>query len=357
MEKYRAIPEGYMRIGEIAKKAGITVRTLSFYDKEGLLSPSAESEGGYRLYTNKDMVQLIQILMLKQLGLPLSEIKNRMTQLDTPQDVIAMLQEQATQVRNKIESLKDSVEAMEILSEEIAQMETVNFKKYADILLNLQVKSESYRMIKYFDDETLDMFRERIGREKAALMTATIYDLYEDATELIAESQPPEGDKAQAFAAMLWNTMVELSGGDIDMMLKLSAQMEKASRLEYKNGSEERIAVRNFMNQALKIYHKNTDIGTDKIASVIKFTTTSSDEAYELHSKGISPESEEAQQFAKAFWETILEITDGNVDLLMQMSEESKNITHQDEKLATANRFTEAALEVYFKAMEGEQHD
>ena len=55
MSKYRAIPDRYMTVGEVAKKVGTTVRTLQYYDKEGLLSPSAESEGGRRLYTDKDL--------------------------------------------------------------------------------------------------------------------------------------------------------------------------------------------------------------------------------------------------------------------------------------------------------------
>ena len=41
MAKHRAIPKGYMTVGEVAKKIGVTVRTLQYYDKEGLLSPSA----------------------------------------------------------------------------------------------------------------------------------------------------------------------------------------------------------------------------------------------------------------------------------------------------------------------------
>lgn len=65
MAKYRAIPEGFMTVGELAKKMGVTIRTLQYYDKEGLLSPSAESEGGRRLYTDKDLVLLHQILSLK----------------------------------------------------------------------------------------------------------------------------------------------------------------------------------------------------------------------------------------------------------------------------------------------------
>ena len=38
MAKYRAIPQGFMTVGEAAKKMGVTVRTLQYYDKEGLLS-------------------------------------------------------------------------------------------------------------------------------------------------------------------------------------------------------------------------------------------------------------------------------------------------------------------------------
>ena len=49
MEKHRAIPQGYMTVGEIAKEMGVTPRTLQYYDKRGVLSPSSISEGGYRL--------------------------------------------------------------------------------------------------------------------------------------------------------------------------------------------------------------------------------------------------------------------------------------------------------------------
>ncbi len=60
MDKNKAIPQGYMTVGEAAKKMDVTVRTLQHYDREGLLSPSAMSEGGRRLYTDKGMVKLIR---------------------------------------------------------------------------------------------------------------------------------------------------------------------------------------------------------------------------------------------------------------------------------------------------------
>ena len=136
MAKYRAIPDGYMTVGEVAKKMGTTVRTLQYYDKEGLLSPSAESDGGRRLYTDKDLVILHQILSLKSLGFSLDDIKRRLISLETPTDVATALTEQADSIREKKEQLTDSLTAIEQSKTEVLQMRTVSFKKYADIIVN-----------------------------------------------------------------------------------------------------------------------------------------------------------------------------------------------------------------------------
>ena len=63
MEMEKAIPTGYMTVGQVARKMDVTVRTLQHYDREGLLSPTAISTGGRRLYTDKDIVLLHQIQM------------------------------------------------------------------------------------------------------------------------------------------------------------------------------------------------------------------------------------------------------------------------------------------------------
>ncbi len=165
MAKYRAIPAGFMTIGEVAKKMGVTVRTLQYYDKEKLLSPSAESEGGRRLYTDKDLIILHQIMSLKSLGFSLDDIKQRLTFLETPADVANALAEQADVIRKQIERLTVSLTAIEQLKTEVLQMKTVNFKTYADIIVNLQMKNDSYYLIKRFDDDTLDHIRSQFDKE------------------------------------------------------------------------------------------------------------------------------------------------------------------------------------------------
>jgi DNA-binding transcriptional MerR regulator len=63
-----------LRIGELAKRTGLTVRTLHHYDDIGLLSPSVRTDAGYRLYKPSDIARLYRILALRQLGLALADI-------------------------------------------------------------------------------------------------------------------------------------------------------------------------------------------------------------------------------------------------------------------------------------------
>ncbi len=66
------------RVGEVARLAHVSVRTLHHYDQVGLLTPSARSESGYRLYTPDDLERLQNVLFYKELGFSLEEIRELM---------------------------------------------------------------------------------------------------------------------------------------------------------------------------------------------------------------------------------------------------------------------------------------
>jgi len=65
-------------VGDVAKLAHVSVRTLHHYDEIGLLAPSERSEAGYRLYTHEDLSNLQQVLFYKELGFGLDEIRGIM---------------------------------------------------------------------------------------------------------------------------------------------------------------------------------------------------------------------------------------------------------------------------------------
>ena len=258
MAKYRAIPQGFMTVGEVAKKMGVTVRTLQYYDKERLLSPSAESEGGRRLYTDKDLITLHQIISLKSLGFSLDDIKERLISLETPADVANALTEQADDIRKKIEQLQASLSAIEQLKAEVLQMQTVNFKKYADIIVNLQMKNEFYPHIKRFDDDTLDHIRSKFDKESGLDFMDRFNRLSDEIVQLQKENVPPESEKCQKVMKEYWGLIVEVTNGDMSMLPKL---MEVGSIDTAANAWEERQKIVNdYVGPALQVYFSRLGI-------------------------------------------------------------------------------------------------
>ncbi|MCX8074797.1 MAG: MerR family transcriptional regulator [Clostridia bacterium] len=61
-------------INKVSKISGVTIRTLQYYDKIGLLNPSEKTDSGYRIYNENDIEKLVQILFFKELGFRLHEI-------------------------------------------------------------------------------------------------------------------------------------------------------------------------------------------------------------------------------------------------------------------------------------------
>lgn len=70
--------ESTWRIGALAAETGLTVRTLHHYDAIGLIRPSARTSGSHRVYTRPDVERLYAALVLRSLGVPLSDIAARM---------------------------------------------------------------------------------------------------------------------------------------------------------------------------------------------------------------------------------------------------------------------------------------
>jgi len=252
VEKYKAIPEGYMTVGTLAKKMNTTIRTLQYYDKEGLLSPSAESAGGLWLYSDKDVVKLHQIQSLKYLGFPLEDIKTRLVSLDTPEDVANELTKQAGAIREKLISLTEALHTIEALKTEVLQMQSVDFKKYSDIIINLQIKNKYYWAIKHFDEKTLDDLQGRFDKEEIAELMASINNLLDKALQFQRVGVKPESEDGQEFAKSFWDKMMEATGGDANMFLKIAEISQKGD----KESKKKQETANKFIQPALEFYFK-----------------------------------------------------------------------------------------------------
>jgi len=74
------LSDGYLRIGDMAKQFGVTLRTLRFYEDKGLLAP--RREGSTRLYTGRDVARLKLIMLGRKIGFSLREVKQIMDLYD-----------------------------------------------------------------------------------------------------------------------------------------------------------------------------------------------------------------------------------------------------------------------------------
>ncbi|HVA28303.1 MAG TPA: MerR family transcriptional regulator, partial [Candidatus Baltobacteraceae bacterium] len=105
-----------LRAKEFASKAGVTVRTLHFYDRLGVLSPVARTESGYRLYGDAELERLEQILALRFVGFGLGQIKTLLQ--GPPQPLLVALRLQRliiAQEKRRLELALDAIDEAESL--------------------------------------------------------------------------------------------------------------------------------------------------------------------------------------------------------------------------------------------------
>lgn len=102
-----------MRIGEFAQRAGVTPRTVRYYESLGLLGPSEREGSGFRYYTKVELARLDKINALKELGLSLEEIAiviplyfEDPTGLRGKRKVLEILKTHFQETEDKIESLQ-----------------------------------------------------------------------------------------------------------------------------------------------------------------------------------------------------------------------------------------------------------
>jgi DNA-binding transcriptional MerR regulator/trans-aconitate methyltransferase len=124
----------YYTSGQFAKKANVSIRTVRYYDKQGLLKPSGMSEGGYRLYTDSDFAKLQKILSLKYLGFSLDEIRS-ITINDNDNDYVeGSLRLQLNLIRKRIEHLKLVEQTLTETSKLVTENQSVDWNKILHLI-------------------------------------------------------------------------------------------------------------------------------------------------------------------------------------------------------------------------------
>ena len=192
-----------MTVHEVSKLTGVSIRTLQYYDKIGLLKPSAYSEAGYRLYDDTSLEKLQQILLFRELQFPLGEIKDIINSPGFD--------------RNK--ALTQQIELLKLKKEHIENL----------IDLAVGIKAMGVKELKFgaFDTSKID---EYAAQAKASWGTTPAYKEYEEKSkgrtkeesmeigqkmmDIFAEfgairDSDPAGEQAQALVKKLQDFITE----------------------------------------------------------------------------------------------------------------------------------------------------
>lgn len=120
--------------GELAELCGVTVRTVQYYDREGILKPESFSEGGRRLYGEKGLKTLQIICMYKQLGLSLSEIKEVLSDEENCKKILlSVLEEREKALDEEIKQKLSQRDSVRVIKEYLAQGRAMTRNSFFDV--------------------------------------------------------------------------------------------------------------------------------------------------------------------------------------------------------------------------------
>jgi DNA-binding transcriptional MerR regulator len=197
---------------EFAKRAGVTIRALHHYDRLGLLKPSGRTAAGYRVYTDRDFARLEQIVALKFIGFPLSQIRELLHRKDT--DLSAALRQQREILAEKRTHLDRAIQAIERAEEVAASGGTPDWEPFRNVIEVIQMQTKKDWMKKYYTDEQLANLRQRWSPEVQAESQRGWDELAKDTEAAIASGADPASNTGLQLAARRQKLLAMFTGGD-----------------------------------------------------------------------------------------------------------------------------------------------
>ncbi|WP_395700802.1 MerR family transcriptional regulator [Aquabacterium sp.] len=227
-----------LKVGELARRSGLTVRTLHHYDEIGLLRPSGRSDGGYRLYGAADVARLHAIQALRALNLPL-------------EDIAHALQAGGGNLQGIVERQLGVLEAQIRQAGELRDRLRLVQGKFAaggepeleDWLATLQMMNTTAR---YFSGEELQQI---FGNW--AEVDEQWQQLVDEIRVAMAAGLAAEDGTVQRLAQRWMNLMHDWMGGDFDRMLRWGQMYEAEPSMHGRGGMD--LAVVRYIEQAVSL--------------------------------------------------------------------------------------------------------
>ena len=234
------------KIGELARRTGLSVRTLHYYDEIGLLSPSHHTEAGHRLYTDDDIVRLQQIRSLQQLGFSLEEVRACLDRPDfSPQRVIEL---HITALSEQFELQRRLCERLQAIASGLRSTGEVSVEEF------IKTIEEINRMEKHYTEEQLDYLKERartVGEERIREAEAEWPQLIEQVRAELDKGTDPASERVQLLARRWMALVNEFTGGNPEIEKVLRARYQEDPTVGRPDGNTRMLEYIEYISKAL----------------------------------------------------------------------------------------------------------
>jgi len=228
-----------LTVGALARRTGLTIRTLHHYDEIGLLKPSARSDAGYRLYSEADVARLHAIQALRHLGLKLAEIGPLLDggQVQPRRILTQQIQaldrqiRQATELRERLAVLRDG-----LVQGEMPALD--------DWVRSLALMASYGRHFSAAEIRTILSAWKTIENDWLTLL--------DEVKACMAEGLPADSERTQALARRWMVLMHRWMDGDFALMDRWGTMFREEPSLHGARGAPPRVMV-DYMENAIAL--------------------------------------------------------------------------------------------------------
>ncbi len=183
-------------VKEVSEITGVSIRTLRYYDEIGLLKPTQLTEAGYRLYDNKALEKLQQIMFFRELEIPLTDIKEIMENPNYDKEQIlstqkSLLENKRNHLNGIIELITDVMKGVNTMSFE-AFNDDDDVQKMLDHMQECMPKENFEEQVKKYGNGSVEKYREYLAaaykNEKVMADLIKWYGSKEKAVEAVLQS-------------------------------------------------------------------------------------------------------------------------------------------------------------------------
>jgi len=226
----------HLKVGELAQRTGLTVRTLHHYDTIGLLKPSARSDAGYRLYNQEDVGRLHAIQALRHLGLPLADVA---TMLERGGEGLGdTIARQIRALGHEITQATELRARLQLLQERLAVGDAPDISDWLSTLSLMTTFS------KYFSAAELKIILENRKTQSAIWDTLIVEVRQAMQQQLAADTKP-----VQSLALRWMNLTLAMMNDDFNLIDRWGQMYNTEPNGQFKNGPGPEVL--NYINAAI----------------------------------------------------------------------------------------------------------